>query len=58
MKLDSVLGRGYLLGSEYLKYNNEDKRTYLAKAKPKCILGKINIKFLRYINLFYQKKIF
>ena len=44
MKLDSVLGRGYLLGSEYLKNNNEDKRTYLVKAKPKCILGKINIK--------------
>jgi hypothetical protein len=33
MELDTVLGKGYLLGVEYLRYNNEDKRTYLAKAK-------------------------
>ena len=44
MELDTVLGKGYLLGVEYLRYNNEDKRTYLAKAKSKCILGKINLK--------------
>ena len=44
MELDTVLGKGYLLGVEFLRYNNEDKRTYLAKAKSKCILGKINLK--------------
>ena len=47
MQLDTVLGRGHLLGGECLKYNNinlDNKRTYLAKSKCNCILGKINTK--------------
>ena len=44
MQLDTVLNRGYLLGSECLKYNLDEKRTYLVKAKTKCILGKMSIK--------------
>ena len=47
MQLDTFLGKGYLLGGEYLKYSNinlDNKRTYLAKAKVNCILGKINTK--------------
>lgn len=47
MQLDTVVGRGYLLGGECLKYDNinlDNKRTYLAKAKVNCILGKINTK--------------
>ena len=47
MLLDTVVGRGYLLGGECLKYDNinlDNKRTYLAKAKVNCILGKINTK--------------
>ena len=47
MQLDTVLGRGYMIGGECLKYNNinlENKRTYLAKTKVNCILGKMNNK--------------
>ena len=47
MQLDTVLGKGYLLGGECLKYNNinlDNKRTYLAKAKVNCVLGKISTK--------------
>ena len=44
MQLDTVLNRGYLLVSECLKYNKKEKRTYLVKAKTKCILGKMSIK--------------
>ena len=47
MQIDTVLGRGHLIGGECIKYNNinlENKRTYLAKTKGNCILGKMNYK--------------
>lgn len=54
MELDHVLGKGNLIGGECLKYNYnfENKKTYLAKAKTKCILGKINAK--EFIKLYKQ----
>ena len=44
LQLDTVLGKGYIIGSECLKYNSDIKRTYLPKTKTHCILGKINTK--------------
>ena len=43
MQLYSTLGKGHLVGYEYLKNYNDDKKTYLPRAKGNCILGKINI---------------
>ena len=50
MQLDSILGKGHLIGSDCLKYYGDERRTYLAKAKCKCILGKINVK--EYIKIY------
>ena len=46
MELDYILGKGYLLGGECLKYNYDfnNKRTNVVKAKNLCLLGKINAK--------------
>ena len=44
MQLDSILGKGHLIGNDCLKYYGSDRRTYLAKTKSRCILGKINVK--------------